>query len=151
MSAPYGFSWIDEPHLAALAQPSSLEDLQWLRGHGIQVLVSLGEDPPRRDWVNESGLMVFHEPVPDFEAPTQEQIDRCLSAISKANAQGMGVAVHCAAGKGRTGTILACWFVSRGLSAREALARVRSLRPGSVETSSQEEAIREFARRRNAS
>src|SRR5947208_1297539 len=134
MSSPDGFSWIDKPHLAALACPSGQEDLDWLRRQGIELLVSLIEDRLRRDWVNDSGLLVFHEPVPDMEAPTQEQLDRCVSAIERAHQRDMGVAVHCGAGLGRTGVVLACYLVSRGLNAQNAIARVRRLRPGSIET-----------------
>jgi atypical dual specificity phosphatase len=61
------------------------------------------------------------------------------------------VAVHCGAGLGRTGVILACWFVSKNLSVKNAIARVRRLRPGSIETESQEEAVAEFARRNGKS
>jgi atypical dual specificity phosphatase len=144
---PYGFSWIDKPVLAGLALPESEEDLDWLRQQGIEVLVSLTEEPPRRDWVNQAGLLVFHEPVVDMEAPTQEQLDRCVSAIARAHAHDMGVAVHCGAGMGRTGVVLAAYLVHKGMSAREAIARVRKLRPGSIETPEQAEAVAEFARR----
>jgi atypical dual specificity phosphatase len=61
----------------------------------------------------------------------------------------MGVNVHCRAGKGRTGTVLAAYFVSKGMSAAEALQRVRELRPGSIETPEQEHAIADLARRLN--
>src|SRR5947209_16938720 len=100
MPQPLGFSWIDKPLLAAMAQPESEEDLEWLRRHGIQLLLSLTEDPPRRDWTNGAGLLVYHVPVEDMAAPTQAQLDRCVSAIAKANANQMGVAVHCGAGLG---------------------------------------------------
>ena len=60
---------------------------------------------------------------------------------------GMAVAIHCAAGLGRTGTVLAAYFVAKGLSAREAVERVRQLRPGSVETVEQERAIERYAAR----
>lgn len=150
MPAPNGFTWIKRPLLAALARPSDAADLAWLRRHGIQILLSLTEEPPRRDWVNDAGLMSVHEPVVDFGVPTQEQLDRCVSAIERALAQDMGVAVHCTAGRGRTGTILGAWFVTQGLSAEQAIARVRSLRPGSVETAEQERVIAEFEERRRA-
>ena len=39
--------------------------------------------------------MVFHEPLVDMEPPTQEQLDRCVSAMKKALDGGMPVAVHC--------------------------------------------------------
>ncbi len=63
---PYGFSWITEPLIAALALPESEEDLDWLRKHGIEVLISLTEDPPRPDWVEEAGLLLVHVPVTDM-------------------------------------------------------------------------------------
>jgi atypical dual specificity phosphatase len=147
MPQPHGFSWIDKPLLAGMAVPESEDDLQWLRRQGIEVLISLTEEPPRRDWVNEAGLLVVHEPVIDMEAPTQQQLDRCVSAIARAHSRDMGVAVHCGAGLGRTGVVLAAYLVHKGLSARDAMARVRKLRPGSIETSEQEEAVMEFARR----
>jgi atypical dual specificity phosphatase len=148
MGAPSGFSWIEKPLLAALAHPSAPEDLTWLREHGIEVLLSLTEDRPRRDWIEDAGLLVFHEPLEDMEPPTQEQLDRCVSAIVRANERKMGVAVHCGAGLGRTGVVLAAYFVLRGLSAGNAVARIRRLRPGSIETDEQAAAVELFARRK---
>jgi atypical dual specificity phosphatase len=147
MPPPHGFSWIDKPLLAALAQPTEPEEFVWLREQGIELLLSLTEDRPRREWVEAAGLLQFHEPVEDMEAPTQEQLERCVSAIVRANERNMGVAVHCAAGLGRTGTILAAYFVSKGLSGANAIARVRRMRPGSVETDEQVAAVELFARR----
>ncbi len=56
----------------------------------------------------------------------------------------MGVAVHCAAGLGRTGVVLACYLIDKGLNATNAIARIRRLRPGSIETEDQEKAVEEF-------
>ena len=147
MSAPHGFSWIERPLLAAMARPASLEELQWLRRQGIELLVSLTEEPLRRDWLEEAGLLAFRAPMEDMEAPTQEQLERCISAILRALERNMGVAVHCGAGLGRTGVVLACYLVARGHPPENALARVRRLRPGSIETEEQAEAVVEFARR----
>lgn len=151
MSVPYGFSWVEKPLLAALARPSAPEDLSWLRAQGIELLVSLTEDRPRRDWTEQAGLLVFHEPLEDMEAPTQEQLQRAVSAVLRAIVRGMAVAVHCEAGKGRTGVVLASYFVTKGLTATNAIARVRRLRSGSIETREQEEAVELFARSWRAS
>jgi atypical dual specificity phosphatase len=150
MAAPPGFSWIEKPLLAASANPDDAGQLEWLRAQGIELLVTLTEDPPRRTWVNDAGLLSVHVPVVDMEPPTQEQLDRILSAIQRAHERNMGVAVHCTAGLGRTGVILACYFVTKGMNAKNAIARVRRLRPGSIETDDQAEAVAEFARRRSA-
>ena len=147
MAPPLGFSWIEKPLLAGMARPDSLDELLWLREQGIELLVSLTEDPIRRAWINEAGLMVFHVPVEDMEAPTQDQLEKCLNAIDKAHEQGLGVAVHCGAGLGRTGVVLAAYLVNKGQTAQNAMARVRRLRPGSIETDEQADAVVEFARR----
>jgi atypical dual specificity phosphatase len=148
MAAPQGFSWVEKPMLAALGWPSSPEDFDWLREQGIQLLLSLTEERPRRDWAEAAGLLVFHEPLEDMAPPTQEQLDRAVSAIRKATERNMGVAVHCGAGLGRTGAVLAAYFVTRGETASNAIARVRKLRPGSIETDEQADAVALFARRR---
>jgi atypical dual specificity phosphatase len=148
MRKPAAFSWVERPALAALGYPDSAEELRWLKAHGIEILLSLTEDPPPRRDVSDAGLLLYHVPVTDMTAPTQEDLDRCVSAIRKAKASGMGVAIHCGAGAGRTGVVLAVYFIDQGATAEEAIRRVRKLRPGSIETDEQLDAVHVFARRR---
>lgn len=147
MPPPYGFSWVEKPLLAGMAMPSSAEDLAWLRQQGIELLISLTEDPPRRQWINDAGLFLMHMPVEDLTAPSQEQLDQIISAIQKAHGQNRGVAIHCGAGLGRTGTVLACYLAAQGMSGKNAIARIRRLRPNSIENDEQERAVIEFAER----
>src|SRR5437899_1380158 len=98
MAPPHGFSWLEKPLLAALPRPDGPDELAWLRQQGIQVLVSLTEEPLRRDWINDAGLLAVHVPVVDMEAPTQQELERCIATITRAHAHQMGVAVHCGAG-----------------------------------------------------
>lgn len=144
MAAPEKFSWVEKPLLAAMARPNDPVELQWLRAEGIQLLISLTERPLRRDWINDAGLMAVHVPVADLTPPTPEQFEHCLEVIRRAHDQKLGVGVHCAAGLGRSGTLLAVWYVAKGLDAATAIAKVREMRPGSIETPEQERAIREF-------
>ncbi len=151
MSAPQGFSWVEKPLLAALARPSSPEDLQWLRQQGIEVLLSLPRKTVsivRLDQRRRGVARVSSSRSKNMEPPTQEtKLDRCVSAITKAVDKNMPVAVHCGAGLGRTGVVLAAYLVSRGLSAATAIAKVRMLRPHSIETSEQAESVEQYARR----
>ncbi len=147
MSAPDNFTWIEKPLLAAHAQPQNPEELAWLRQQGVELVVTLTEDPLRRDWLSDASLLALHVPVTDMEAPTVEQVKQILSAVKKAHERKMGVAIHCAYGRGRTGTVLACYFVDKGMSPRDAIRHVRKLRPGSIETTEQQELIEQFPRR----
>ncbi|NXM33474.1 DUS23 phosphatase, partial [Oxyruncus cristatus] len=50
-----------------------------------------------------------------------------------------------ALGRGRTGTLLGCYLgAARGLSGAEAVREIRRLRPGSIETPEQEQAVIRF-------
>lgn len=147
MSAPHGFTWVDPPLLGAMAQPSAPEEYEWLRAQGVQLVISLCEDPPRRAWLNEAGLFSMHVPVEDMQPPAPRQIDLCLGAIEKAQAQEFAAAIHCGAGLGRTGTVLACYFVKKGMAAASAISHVRRVRPHSIETPEQADAVTDYARR----
>jgi atypical dual specificity phosphatase len=143
------FDWIVPDQLAACvnpgAAPSVLEDL---RAAQIQVDVNLHERSVA-PVLEPLGIHEVHIPVEDLTPPTQEQLDLGVAAISGALAAGQRVAVSCGAGLGRTGTVLAAYFVAQGLGPDEAIAHVRSLRPGSVETPEQEAAVADFAARQS--
>lgn len=149
MKRPEGFSWVVPGLLAAMPRPRDAHAaLEYFRDEGITAVVSLTETPfAPRSYMDEFGFDFHHIPVADFDAPQMEQIEAFVSVVREAKERGGKVVVHCLAGKGRTGTMLACYFVSAGETPERALARVRALRPGSVETELQEDAVKEYARR----
>ncbi|XP_055965541.1 dual specificity protein phosphatase 23 [Sorex fumeus] len=148
MSAqPPNFSWVLPGRLAGLALPRLPAHYRFLQECGVQHLVSLTEHrPPHAD--SCPGLALHHLRVPDFTPPAPEQIDRFVQLVDEASARGEAVAVHCALGRGRTGTMLACYLVrAQGLTAGDAIAEIRRLRPGSIETHEQEKAVFQFYQR----
>lgn len=141
--------WV-APGVLGCAYPRTERALSPLSANGVRLLVNLHERPHDPARLERHGLREVHLPVKDFAAPSPEQMERGVGAIFEALAAGEAAAVHCGGGLGRTGTVLACYLLasSEGLGAEEAVRRVRSLRPGSVETPAQLAAVRAWATRR---
>lgn len=139
------FSWLIEGEIAGMAKPaSSVYDFEFLKENGFEAIVSLTEFPLSEVLIEEFGFSVKHIPVRDFEAPTLEQIEEFVAFAENARSEGKKLVVHCEAGVGRTGTILACYLVSKGYNAADAIEEVRMKRPGSLETIEQEEVVLKF-------
>ena len=142
-----GGAWLESEQVLACAYPRDDAALRWLAEQGISVLVNLHERTHDPSLLAKYDLTEVHLPVRDFTPPSPEQLDQGVEAITQALAAGKRIAVHCRAGLGRTGTLLACYLVHKGLQAEEAIAQVRAARPGSVETPSQVAAVRAYMER----
>jgi atypical dual specificity phosphatase len=136
-------TWLADGRIAACAYPAG-GTLGDLARAGVGTLVNLHERPHDPAALARHGLAQVHLPVRDFTPPSPDQLAAGVAAIDRALAAGQRVAVHCAAGLGRTGTLLACWLVSHGAAPDDAIAAVRAARPGSVETREQLAAVRAF-------
>ncbi len=154
------FYWFDDGRLAGCSRPGARpgrtgtpedvrEDLNTLASHGISAVLSLTETALPDDAIAAAGLISLHLPVTDFAAPGPAQFDRALRFIDEHQAAGGAVAVHCLAGQGRTGSILAATRIRAGATAAEAIAQVREVCPGAVESVEQTAALEVFARERS--
>ena len=154
------FTWVIPRRLAGMALPTSAghagwpraggnadleRDLASLKELGVSAVVSLTREPLHGETLARCGLRGLHIPVEDMTAPSPEQIRRAVLYIDEHIGQG-GVVVHCMAGIGRTGTVLAGYLVWQGRTAQDAIEEIRVGRPGSVETFEQESSIHRFAR-----
>jgi atypical dual specificity phosphatase len=120
------------------------QDATFLEQEGIRVLVSLTEKPPDADTLAAHAIEQEHLPIQDYAPPTLEQMTAFVSLVEEEVTTGRPVGVHCTAGLGRSGTMAAAYLVSTGASADDAISFIRDLRPGSIETPEQEQAVRLF-------
>ena len=127
-------------------------DLNALAGHPIKAFVTLLPHQEMQRYeigalpqaVAQRGWHWWHWPVTDMavaDAEVWQEIINALPAVRTIWQQGGAVAVHCAAGLGRTGTLAAQMLVAQGIDPDQAIADVRRARKGSIETKAQEQAV----------
>jgi protein-tyrosine phosphatase len=119
------FSWV-APGVAGCMCPKLDKDFQFLREQGISALVGIWEQgisngPNERKVLTNGMELYLRKPIKDFCAPSTEQLSYILEFIDGAIAEGHKVAVACGYGEGRTGTVLTCYFIQRGMTPFQAL------------------------------
>lgn len=124
-------------------------DLDAVRTWGAVALVTLLEHSEMNllrvqnlgDEVSRRGLSWFHLPIVDVSIPDRafeaawERAGQQLRGISRSGAD---IIVHCRGGLGRAGMIAARLLIELGMMPERAVAEVRRVRPGAIETIAQE-------------
>jgi atypical dual specificity phosphatase len=146
---PTGFHWIVPGRLAGCAEPgvsASIDyDMGLLHNMGITHLITLTENDLDQNALARNQLSNLHLPIYDREAPSMAQTYMLVRRMQVMLDQGSVLSVHCRAGIGRTGTILAAWLIREGgLNATHAIERLRSIYRAYVQTQVQEQFLQNF-------
>lgn len=141
-------AWIDPGRQVQLRAYPRSRDLPDLQRQGIRQLVNVDERAHDATLLARYNITECHLPVPDFHAPTPDQLSVAVKTVLSAVAAGERVAIHCAAGLGRSGTVAACYLVELGQGWTAAIESVRAARPGAIETAEQVAAVKAYAARR---
>ena len=142
---PDNFSWLIEGKLAGSAIPTSTDEVQWAIDQGVKSIVTIREEPLDTDYTNN--VNYFHVHSNDMGVPEFDDLVKTIDFIHDRIVNDEPVMVHCLAGLGRTGTILACYLIKyKKMSADDAIQKVRDGRPGSIQSFPQEEIIFQFAK-----
>ena len=142
---PDKFSWLIENKLAGSGIPTSINEVEWIIEQGVKSIVTVREEPLDDDWVKDVNYLHVHSN--DLSVPEFDDLVSAVDFIHRRITNNEPVMVHCLAGMGRTGTLLACYLVKhKKMSADDAIQKVREERPGSIQSYPQEEMIFQFAK-----
>ena len=140
---PDKFSWLIENKLAGSGIPTSIDEVQWVIKQGVKSIVTIREESLDESWIKDVNYL--HVLSNDMGVPEFDDLVHTVDFIHLRITNNEPVLVHCLAGMGRTGVILACYLVKyQKMSASEATEKVRKERPGSIQSYPQEEIIFQF-------
>ncbi|KAH9910490.1 ATP dependent DNA ligase [Epithele typhae] len=154
---PRFFRWLIPFHIALMSTPRGGDDIEVLAAAHLAIrhVVTLTDEMPLdRSWFARRNVQNTFLPVPDYRPPTIEQMDLILRLLE--DRKNTPILIHCAGGKGRAGTVAACYLVAYGfalpdssrtepaMTAKQAIAALRVMRPGSLESEVQEDFVAKY-------
>jgi atypical dual specificity phosphatase len=140
---PSNFSWLVPESIAGSGYPGSHRSLRWLKAKGIGTILSLTDESIDTGYAEKIGFKVHRLPMVNMMAANPEALDHAVDLMVESGDK--KVLVHCLAGMGRTGMVMAAYLMrEKGMSADKALEEVKRLRPGSLRRRVQNKAMHEY-------
>jgi predicted protein tyrosine phosphatase len=137
--------WVIPGRLLAGEYPGAAEEhaarkkLVSLLHCGINAILNFTEEDELVDydaWLKDEAadfgleVEVKRMPIRDFSTPSVVEMMAILNQIDEWLNAGKTVFVHCYGGIGRTGMVVGCYLVRKGMPPRQALQRIAELRRG---------------------
>ncbi|KAI0348324.1 hypothetical protein BDW22DRAFT_1341445 [Trametopsis cervina] len=151
---PRFFRWLVPYRIALMSTPRDARDIETLASPhiGIRHVLTLTEETPLpKEWFQGVPVKNTFCPIPNHYPPTVEQMDLIVKLLCQE--ENLPMLIHCGGGKGRAGTVAACYLAAFGFSqpplnragpthptmpASDAIAALRAIRPESIESKQQE-------------
>lgn len=113
---PRFFSWVVPQRLCGMSTPRNARDVEAVcAALNVGLVVSLTiESPLPEEWFANVDCHHAFLPCDNYQPPSLAQADEFVALAFCAMGKRRAVLVHCGGGKGRAGTMLACWLVRMG-------------------------------------
>ncbi|KAH9261719.1 hypothetical protein BASA81_000375 [Batrachochytrium salamandrivorans] len=113
---PRFFSWVVPQRLCGMSTPRNARDVEAVcLALDVGLVVSLTvESPLPEEWFAKVDCHHAFLPCDNYHPPSLAQVDEFIALAFCAMGKRRAVLVHCGGGKGRAGTMLACWLVRMG-------------------------------------
>lgn len=151
---PTGFVWLFPGALAGTPWPGIVtdvaHDLRALQNVGVTRLVNLTHEAFDAALAARHGIQLAQWSIADGHAPSATQAALLCTQLEQWIGAGEVIALHCRAGLGRTGTLLAAFWLWRGNGSRSAVESVevvRRLNQNMIQTTAQVAFLHSFAQR----
>ncbi len=143
---PPWFRWVIPGSWAGMPRPGSSvsveETFDELERRGVRAVLCLEETETSRAACEARGLAWRHLPIVDMEVPEFEAAEATIAELESFSGS---TAVHCKAGIGRTGTLLAAVLFRQGYRYADAMTLLRQINPHYVQSDAQRAWLREQA------
>lgn len=127
-------------------------DLDQVRDWGARAVVTVVEDHELDalgvtsigEEVRLRYMAWYHLPIPDVSTPDtafESAWNEVGPGLRSRLRNGFDIVIHCKGGLGRAGTVAARLLVELGMAPSDAIAAVRAVRAGAIETSAQEDYV----------
>lgn len=136
--------WIDKQRFAGASEPN-LEDFPFLKTFEWGGMVNLQNESSTDELATLLAIPYLHIPIKDFSIPTETDLETILEFFHECQNDNpnLPVLIHCTAGHGRTGTIIAAMLVVIDrIKPEDAIKYVRGVNPLAIETKEQENFIK---------
>lgn len=139
------FSWVVDKFIAASEYPDNEEKLKFLKDQGIGSIVTLSEKKIDDSLLKKYKFRNLYLPIKDFDIPKYSDVKKFLTWMNLMEKWEIPTLIHCDAGIGRTGTMLAIFFISKGKNPKESIDLVKNIRNYNLESLKQEKFIYEIS------
>lgn len=148
---PRGFYWLFPNLVGGSPRPGIVSkidhDLDAIQRLGITHIINLEESVHYETHLVASRKMTLsHNPIPDMGTPSCDEALKICRNIQSFMDTGCGTLVHCRAGLGRTGLVMALFLIWCGKSAPAAFEAIRNINPKWIQSDIQFEMLPIFVR-----